>query len=134
MNHSRRQQACAYGLPITVLIIVPLLIMLLTNDTTLGWNLNSSLNTPIMILGLAAILSGLTLLVFTIRMFSRIGKGTLAPWAPTEELVVEGLRSKSKPNDIRSADSTCRRSNHSLIFLDFSVVHFLRNWKSLLLH
>jgi protein-S-isoprenylcysteine O-methyltransferase Ste14 len=96
MNHSRRQQASAYGLPITVLIIVPLLIMLLTNDTTLGWNLDPSLNTPIMILGFAAILSGLTLLAFTIRMFSRIGKGTLAPWAPTEELVVEGLYSRSR--------------------------------------
>jgi protein-S-isoprenylcysteine O-methyltransferase Ste14 len=96
MNHSRRQQASAFGLPITVLIIIPFLIMLLTNDTTLGWNIPPSLNTPIMILGLAAILSGLVLLSVTIRMFSKIGKGTLAPWAPTEELVVSGLYSRTR--------------------------------------
>jgi len=70
--------------------------MLLTNDYSLGWNLPSSLNTPIMILGLATIFSGLTLLAVTIKMFSRIGKGTLAPWAPTQELVVEGLYGRTR--------------------------------------
>lgn len=96
MKHSRRQQAGAYGLPITVLVIVPFLIMFLSNDTSLGWNLHPSLDTPIIILGLAVILSGLALLAMTIRMFSRIGKGTLAPWAPTAELVVEGLYGRTR--------------------------------------
>jgi protein-S-isoprenylcysteine O-methyltransferase Ste14 len=70
--------------------------MFLTNDTTFGWNIHPSLDTPILVLGLAAIFSGLTLLIVTIRMFSRIGKGTLAPWAPTERLVVEGLYSRTR--------------------------------------
>ncbi|MCJ7817962.1 MAG: isoprenylcysteine carboxylmethyltransferase family protein [Candidatus Thorarchaeota archaeon] len=96
MGHSRRKQASAFGLPITVLIIVPFLILPLTNDTTLGWNIHPSLNTPLMILGLAAIFSGLVFLTATIRMFSKIGKGTLAPWAPTEELVVDGLYSRTR--------------------------------------
>jgi protein-S-isoprenylcysteine O-methyltransferase Ste14 len=96
MNHSRRQQASAYGLPITVLIIIPSLILLLTNDIYLGWNLTPSLDTPVMILGFTIILSGLTLLAVAIRMFAKIGKGTLAPWAPTEELVVEGIYSRTR--------------------------------------
>ncbi|MGY5870984.1 MAG: isoprenylcysteine carboxylmethyltransferase family protein [Candidatus Thorarchaeota archaeon] len=96
MDHSRRQQASAYGLPIIVLIIVPFLIMLLTNDTSLGWNIHPALDIPLLILGLATILSGFTLLAVTIRMFSKIGKGTLAPWAPTEELVIEGLYSRTR--------------------------------------
>ena len=96
LKHSRRQQASAYGLPISVLIVVPFLILFLTNDTTIGWNIHPSLNTPILILGLTAIFSGLTLLALTIRMFHRIGKGTLAPWAPTEKLVVDGLYSRTR--------------------------------------
>ncbi|MFW9845075.1 MAG: methyltransferase family protein, partial [Candidatus Thorarchaeota archaeon] len=40
--------------------------------------------------------SGLTLMAVTIRMFSKIGKGTLAPWAPTEKLVVDGLYSRTR--------------------------------------
>jgi protein-S-isoprenylcysteine O-methyltransferase Ste14 len=33
----------------------------------------------------------LLLLVVTIRLFIRIGKGTLAPWDPTQKLVTEGV-------------------------------------------
>jgi protein-S-isoprenylcysteine O-methyltransferase Ste14 len=70
--------------------------MFLTNDTTLGWNLPPSLNNPILIISFALIFSGLTLLAVTIRMFSKIGNGTLAPWAPTEELVVDGIYSRTR--------------------------------------
>lgn len=96
LNHRLRLQASAFGLPIAVLIIVPYLILFLTNHTTIGWNLYPSLNTPIVILGLASIFSGLALLAVTIRMFYRIGKGTLAPWAPTENLIVDGLYSRTR--------------------------------------
>ena len=96
MRHSRCQQASAFGLPITVLIIVPLLIMFLTGDTSLGWVLPPFVNTPLMILGLVSILCGLILLAVTIRMFARIGKGTLAPWAPTESLIIEGPYSRTR--------------------------------------
>ncbi len=34
--------------------------------------------------------AGLALLVKTIRLFATVGKGTLAPWDPTQKLVVEG--------------------------------------------
>lgn len=96
MKHSRSQQASAYGLPITVLIIVPFIIMLLSSDISIGWNIHPTVDSTLMILGLATIFSGLTLLAVTIRMFSKKGKGTLAPWAPTETLVVDGLYSRTR--------------------------------------
>ena len=35
-------------------------------------------------------MAGFALWVWTVRLFARIGRGTLAPWDPTERLVVEG--------------------------------------------
>ncbi|HVI46031.1 MAG TPA: isoprenylcysteine carboxylmethyltransferase family protein [Chitinophaga sp.] len=40
--------------------------------------------------GIIALLAGLTLLVTTVLLFARIGKGTLAPWQPTQKLVISG--------------------------------------------
>jgi protein-S-isoprenylcysteine O-methyltransferase Ste14 len=40
--------------------------------------------------GIALIVGGFSLWLWTVRLFSRIGKGTLAPWDPTRRLVVEG--------------------------------------------
>jgi protein-S-isoprenylcysteine O-methyltransferase Ste14 len=96
MKYNTRQKLSALGLPFGVLIIIPSLILWLTNDFSLGWNLPPIFNTPLLILGFAILLSGLTLLAVTIRMFSKIGKGTLAPWAPPESLVVEGLYSRTR--------------------------------------
>ncbi len=35
-------------------------------------------------------LSGLSLFLYTVSLFRKIGKGTLAPWTPTQKLVVFG--------------------------------------------
>ncbi len=40
--------------------------------------------------GLVLILAGLLLVVSTIALFVDIGRGTLAPWDPTQQLVVAG--------------------------------------------
>jgi protein-S-isoprenylcysteine O-methyltransferase Ste14 len=42
------------------------------------------------LLGAALIVCGLALWAWTVRLFARIGRGTLAPWDPTRRLVVEG--------------------------------------------
>jgi len=75
------KQITSFILPITVLIIVPIYI---ESDWSIpfGWNL---------ILGLILIIAGLVIMVLTISSFIRIGKGTLAPWAPTKKMVVVGL-------------------------------------------
>jgi protein-S-isoprenylcysteine O-methyltransferase Ste14 len=41
--------------------------------------------------GIGTIILGLALVVMTVRMFMTIGKGTLAPWDPTQRLVVVGV-------------------------------------------
>jgi protein-S-isoprenylcysteine O-methyltransferase Ste14 len=40
--------------------------------------------------GLLVGLSGISMLIYTISLFGRFGKGTLAPWSPTQKLVVIG--------------------------------------------
>ncbi len=40
--------------------------------------------------GAPFVAGGFALWVWTVRLFARIGRGTLAPWDPTERLVVEG--------------------------------------------
>ena len=41
-------------------------------------------------LGVLLMAAGLSLMVSTIALFVRVGHGTLAPWSPTEQLVVRG--------------------------------------------
>jgi len=40
--------------------------------------------------GILLLAAGLTLLIYTIFLFGSIGKGTLAPWDPTQRLVIKG--------------------------------------------
>jgi protein-S-isoprenylcysteine O-methyltransferase Ste14 len=68
-------------LPVTVLIIVPWII---------GRDLSIK-NITSFIIGLILIFTGLYLMVVTISAFIRIGKGTLAPWFPTNKLIVTGI-------------------------------------------
>ena len=42
------------------------------------------------VLGVPFGVGGFALWLWTVRLFARIGRGTLAPWDPTERLVVEG--------------------------------------------
>ena len=42
------------------------------------------------VLGVPLVVGGFAMWVWTVRLFARIGRGTLAPWDPTERLVVAG--------------------------------------------
>lgn len=70
-------------LPFTVTVIVPYAVynpaQQFIPDTVL-------VEIPGVLIGL----SGLTLFIYTVSLFRRIGKGTLAPWTPTQKLVVHG--------------------------------------------
>lgn len=46
--------------------------------------------TIVKVIGVLIGLSGLSLFVYTVLLFRKIGKGTLAPWTPTQKLVVDG--------------------------------------------
>jgi len=71
----------SFILPITVLILVPRWI-------EKSWTVPSYVN---LVAGSTLGLIGLSVMAVTITSFIRIGKGTLAPWSPTQKLVVVGL-------------------------------------------
>jgi len=68
-------------LPGTVAVVVPsVLIALYGTDVD---PLRAALGAPL-------VAGGFALWAWTVRLFASIGRGTLAPWDPTERLVVEG--------------------------------------------
>jgi len=77
------KQLSSLILPVTVLVVVPILI---ERNLTLFVDRYFAM-------GVVLATGGITLLFITIRMFIRIGKGTLAPWTPPERLVVSGIYS-----------------------------------------
>ncbi len=80
MNNGLKQ-IFSFILPVTALIIVP-------------WSVEDRFTIridAITIIGFAFMVTGLTIMFLTIRMFIRIGKGTLAPWSPTRKLVTRSL-------------------------------------------
>ncbi len=89
MSGWRQARAIAL-LPGTVLVIVPAAILIAGGGPDVGWGLGGALAALVVLLGIALVAAGLALWLWTVRLFSRIGKGTLAPWDPTRKLVVEG--------------------------------------------
>jgi len=75
------RQILSLILPITTIIVVPLLI---ESNFFITFDILS-------FIGIVFLLSGFILLCITITMFIRIGRGTLAPWSPTSKLVVGGI-------------------------------------------
>jgi protein-S-isoprenylcysteine O-methyltransferase Ste14 len=68
-------------LPGTVAVVVPA--VLIARD-------GAELDPLRIALGAPLVGAGFALWVWTVRLFARIGRGTLAPWDPTERLVAEG--------------------------------------------
>jgi protein-S-isoprenylcysteine O-methyltransferase Ste14 len=91
MKMPDRTYVSALGLPFGVLVVLPFLLMLLTGDYSLPWTSGQLFGSLFRMLGLSIIFIGSALLIISIRTFSRIGKGTLAPWAPPKRLVIEGF-------------------------------------------
>jgi protein-S-isoprenylcysteine O-methyltransferase Ste14 len=69
-------------LPVTVTGVVPALIL---------WQSGAGLATwPLAAVGVVLVALGGALVTWTVALFARVGKGTLAPWDPTSRLVVAG--------------------------------------------
>jgi protein-S-isoprenylcysteine O-methyltransferase Ste14 len=77
-------------LPGIVTLVVPALIVALTDSLNVGAGLDGPLAALPVLLGSALIVAGFLLWLQTVLLLARIGRGTLAPWDPTERLVVEG--------------------------------------------
>jgi protein-S-isoprenylcysteine O-methyltransferase Ste14 len=79
-------------LPFAGAVVVPGVILWLTGADTLGlWESTPAARVGLPVLGGAFVCLGLVLMVATIRLFVTVGKGTLAPWNPTQKLVVRGV-------------------------------------------
>jgi protein-S-isoprenylcysteine O-methyltransferase Ste14 len=69
-------------LPFVVTVVGPGLLL---------WRSGTGLGGPVLaVAGIVLIALGLALVVWTVALFARIGRGTLAPWDPTSRLVVAG--------------------------------------------
>lgn len=77
-------------LPVVVTILVPGTILLLGDGPAVAWGTGGAFGVFAIALGLCLLAIGLLLVLWTIRLFVLIGRGTLAPWSPTTELVVIG--------------------------------------------
>jgi protein-S-isoprenylcysteine O-methyltransferase Ste14 len=80
-----RHLLAVLALPFNVLVTIPALILWRTE----GFHVPPlfAFSTDV---GVASMAVGLTLMIATIGLFVRVGRGTLAPWSPTERLVVQG--------------------------------------------
>jgi len=75
-----------------VLVVIPGTVLVVTGlDTFDLWQSLPATRFVLPVLGMLLICLGLVLMVATIRLFITVGKGTLAPWNPTQKLVVQGV-------------------------------------------
>jgi protein-S-isoprenylcysteine O-methyltransferase Ste14 len=81
-------------LPGTAAVAVPAIVLLAGERPSVGWGLGGLAAALPVLFGSALIAAGLALWARTLRLFMRIGKGTLAPWDTTRHLVVEGPYSR----------------------------------------
>jgi protein-S-isoprenylcysteine O-methyltransferase Ste14 len=68
-------------LPGTVAVVIPALLV---------WLGGAHVQPVTAVVGAVLVAAGLALVVWTVTLFVRIGRGTLAPWDPTSKLVVLG--------------------------------------------
>lgn len=83
-----RQLRAIGALPGMVAGVVPALILLTGREEP---SLPLLHRLPLALAGAALLGVGLTLMVRTIRLFTSVGEGTLAPWDATRKLVVRGV-------------------------------------------
>lgn len=81
------QLRAALALPGMVTILIPAGILYATG---IGWRA-FPWNVVLAFAGFDFVLLGLALMVWTIRQFITVGRGTLAPWDPPKKLIVHGV-------------------------------------------
>jgi len=70
-------------------VVVPA-VLVWRSGADVGWGLPAALAGVVLLLGVGLIAIGLVLVVQTVALLGRVGRGTLAPWDPTVRLVVRG--------------------------------------------
>jgi protein-S-isoprenylcysteine O-methyltransferase Ste14 len=79
-------------MPGVVAVLIPATVLILTGlDTFNLWQSHPATQIVLPTLGILFVTVGVILMVATIRLFVKFGKGTIAPWNPTQRLVVQGI-------------------------------------------
>src|SRR5271157_3755088 len=79
-------------LPGIVMIVIPATILCLSGADSFGlWQSVPASRVVLPLIGVTCICLGFSLMIATIRLLVIVGKGTLAPWEPTQRLVVQGV-------------------------------------------
>ncbi len=86
-----RHVGAILALPFMAAVVIPGYILNASRWINIGWSFGSPLFLMPAIGGAFLISIGLVLLYKTISLFAAIGQGTLAPWDPTQKLVVRGV-------------------------------------------
>lgn len=89
MSGWRQARAIAL-LPGNVTVVIPALVLIFVREPEIGWGLGGVVAVLVALVGLALIAAGFLLWLWTVVLFARIGRGTLASWDPTSRLVVLG--------------------------------------------
>ena len=76
------------ALPLNVMVVIPLLLYFFLGKIPI--TTANFISAVLIFIGLGLLVFGSQLLHKTIQLFSSKGKGTLAPWSPTQKLVIEG--------------------------------------------
>jgi len=89
MSRWRHARAIAL-LPGNVTIVVPAVILIAGHGPDVGWGFDGLVAVLPGLTGVMLVASGFALWAWTVRLFARIGQGTLAAWDATRHLVVAG--------------------------------------------
>jgi protein-S-isoprenylcysteine O-methyltransferase Ste14 len=77
-------------LPFSATVVLPAALLLGGASAEPGFGLPAAVAWLPLAAGAGLIALGLTLMYRTVLLFARVGRGTLAPWDPTERLVLQG--------------------------------------------
>ena len=78
-------------LPTMMALVIPSMSISRTGAVNVGWGFSLPFKILPPLLGCGLMALGLLLLARTISLFATVGQGTLAPWDPTQHLVVQGV-------------------------------------------
>lgn len=89
MSTALRHLVAIFALPVVMAVVVPAWVLTRYAATDTRWP-TAMIAWPMRVLGGIVVLSGLFLFAWCVWLFARVGRGTLAPWDPTQNLVAVG--------------------------------------------
>ncbi len=87
---TRLRQLFSLILPFSMVVVLPFWLMSVNSASDTRWQVGIWMSWLVRIVSVLVIAAGLALFCWCIGLFARIGQGTLAPWDPTQKLVVSG--------------------------------------------